>query len=203
MPLRVALLRPVLAVFVALLALPTARSAPRASDALTLRSGDRVVLLGDTLIEREQFSGWVELMLTSRFPAADVRFRNLGWSADTPAGASRTGLSLRQAGREGPDEGWDLLRGQLRDTAPSVVLVGYGMANSFDGADGLPRFLSDYRRLLDTLATDFPEALMLRHMAWIFSWCTTVSLCFTSRCNPGWTPRRVIGHDAPKRLSHP
>jgi putative heme-binding domain-containing protein len=158
MPLRVALLRPVLAVFFALLALPTAHSTPRASDALALRSGDRVVLLGDTLIEREQFSGWVELMLTSRFPAADVRFRNLGWSADTPAGASRTGLSLRQAGREGPDEGWDLLRGQLRDTAPSVVLVGYGMANSFDGADGLPRFLSEYRRLLDTLATDFPEA---------------------------------------------
>jgi hypothetical protein len=32
------------------------------------------------------------------------------------------------------------------------------MANSFDGPDGLPRFLSDYRRLLDTLAADFPQA---------------------------------------------
>jgi len=102
---RVSLLRPFIVCCIALLIVPVASSAPRPGDALALRSGDQVVLLGDTLIEREQLSGWVELMLTSRFPAAAVQFRNLGWSADTPAGTSRTGLSLRQAGRESAEEG--------------------------------------------------------------------------------------------------
>lgn len=158
MLLRALLLRPFLACCLLLPALVGAGSNPQAAKALTLRSGDRVVLLGDTLIEREQVSGWLELMLTSRFAAENVTFRNLGWSADTPAGTSRTGLSLRQAGREGSDEGWDLLRGQLRDAAPSVLLIGYGMADSFDGPAGLARFISNYRRLLDAVATDFPRA---------------------------------------------
>lgn len=56
-----------------------------------LKDGDRVVFLGDTFIEREQYYGWIELMLTTRFPDRNVTFRNLGWSADTPAGDSRFG----------------------------------------------------------------------------------------------------------------
>src|SRR5262245_57862453 len=59
-----------------------------------LRDGDRVVLLGDTLIEREQHFGFIELMLTTRFPERNITFRNLGWSGDTPSGDSRCGLSL-------------------------------------------------------------------------------------------------------------
>ena len=54
-----------------------------------LRDGDRVVFLGDTLIERETHYGYVELMMTLRFPYRNVTFRNLGWSADTPEGQSR------------------------------------------------------------------------------------------------------------------
>jgi lysophospholipase L1-like esterase len=116
-----------------------------------LREGDRVVFLGDTFIEREQYYGWIELMLTTRFPDRNVTFRNLGWSADTPAGDSRFGLSLLQAGKEPPDEGWKQLVRQLEDARPTVVFVGYGMASSFDGEPGLPRFKADYNRLLDTL----------------------------------------------------
>lgn len=67
--------------------------------AFELRDGDRVVFLGDTLIEREQYHGWVELMLTSRFPERNVTFRNLGWSGDTPVGESRFGLSLYRRAR--------------------------------------------------------------------------------------------------------
>ena len=57
--------------------------------AFDLRGGDRVVFLSDGLVEQEQFSGWIELMLTTTFPDADVTFRNLEWSADTSAGDSR------------------------------------------------------------------------------------------------------------------
>jgi putative heme-binding domain-containing protein len=116
-----------------------------------LKDGDRVVFLGDTFIEREQYYGWIELMLTTRFPDRNVTFRNLGWSADTPAGDSRFGLSLLQAGKEPPDEGWKQLVRQLEDAKPTVVFVGYGMASSYDGEAGLPKFKADYNRLLDTI----------------------------------------------------
>src|SRR5262245_56854464 len=121
-----------------------------------LKSGDRVVFLGDTLAEREQYHGWIELMLTSRFADRNVTFRNLGWSGDTPAGDSRFGLSLLQAGREPADEGWNQLVKQVAEARPTVVVMGYGMASSFEGGSGLTKFRSDYMRLLDTIAKQSP-----------------------------------------------
>ena len=71
----------------------------RAAAPFELKDGDRVVFLGDTFIEREQKYGWIELMLTTRFPDRRVTFRNLGWSADLPNGESRLGLSDRKSTR--------------------------------------------------------------------------------------------------------
>jgi putative heme-binding domain-containing protein len=133
----------------------TSPAAPPAA-AFELKDGDRVVFLGDTLIEREQYHGWVELMLTTRFPDRNVTFRNLGWSADIPDGTSRTGLSLLQAGLEPAGEGWAQLQKQIELTKPTVVVLGYGMASSFDGEAGLPKFKEDYNRLLDTLVKMAP-----------------------------------------------
>ncbi len=130
------------------------RAAPAAP--FELRADDRVVFLGDTLIEREQYHGWVELMLASRLADRDVTFRNLGWSADTPAGDSRFGLSLLQAGREAADEGWTQLVKQIEEAKPTVVFVGYGMANSFAGTAGLARFRTEYGRLLETITKAAP-----------------------------------------------
>ena len=134
---------------------PTVAAAEPAP-ALALKSGDRVVFLGDTLMEREQRDGWIELMLTTRFADQDVVFRNLGWSADTPGGASRIGLSPAQAGKEPEGDDWKQLVKQLEETRPTVVFLGYGMASSFQGAAGLARFKSEYIRLLDTLARITP-----------------------------------------------
>ncbi len=116
-----------------------------------LKEGDRVIFLGDTLIEREQHHGWIELMLTTRFPDRNVTFRNLGWSADLPDGASRLGLSLGQAGNEPAGETWKLLQKQIEETKPTVAFIGYGMAASFAGEAGLPKFKEDYNRLLDAI----------------------------------------------------
>ncbi len=126
-------------------------SAAFAAAPFELKDGDRVVFLGDTLMEREQHYGWIELMLTTRFPDRNVTFRNLGWSADLPDGESRFGLSLLQAGLEPPDEGWKMLQKQIAETKPTVVFLGYGMAASFAGEAGLPKFKEDYNRLLDTI----------------------------------------------------
>jgi putative heme-binding domain-containing protein len=139
-----------LALFI-LLTSVVGRARAQAPPPFELRDGDRVVLLGDTLIEREQHYGYLELALTTRFPERNVTFRNIGWSADTPAGVSRFGLSLLQAGLEPPDEGWKQLREQLRQLRPTVVVLGYGMASSFAGEAGLPRFVADMERLLDSI----------------------------------------------------
>ncbi|MFA6543248.1 MAG: PVC-type heme-binding CxxCH protein [Limisphaerales bacterium] len=116
-----------------------------------LKEGDRVVFLGDTFIEREQRYGWIELVLTTRFPDRNITFRNIGWSADTPSGRSRLGLSLRQAGLEPQGEGWEILQKQIAETKPTVAFIGYGMASSFDGEAGLTKFEASYNRLLNTL----------------------------------------------------
>jgi putative heme-binding domain-containing protein len=113
---------------------------------LELRDGDRVALIGDTLIEREQTYGFVEERLTARFPERNIIFRNLGWSADTPAGESRASFDFDKPGR-----GFELLKEQIKSVQPTVVIVGYGMASSFDGEAGLAKFKSDMNRLLDTV----------------------------------------------------
>lgn len=59
----------------------------QAADAFALREGDRVVLIGSTLIEREQRYGYWETALTERYPG--VTFRNLGWSGDTVFGTAQ------------------------------------------------------------------------------------------------------------------
>ncbi len=57
-----------------------------------LRDGDRVVLLGGTLIEREQNQGYWETMLTARNAKKNIVFRNLGWSGDTVFADARGGF---------------------------------------------------------------------------------------------------------------
>jgi enterochelin esterase family protein len=65
------LLHSALLVLLALTAARAATPAPR----FELRDGDRVVFLGDTLVEREQSYGWIELMLTVRAADRTVTFR--------------------------------------------------------------------------------------------------------------------------------
>ncbi len=145
-------------VFCLFLALLAAAIGTAAEVPFTLKDGDRVVLIGDRLIEGEQEAGWIELMLTTQFPDRSITFRNLGWNGDTPAGESRMGLSLIQAGREPPDEGWRQLVRQIEEVKPTVVLLGYGMASSFAGDAGLPVFRDQMNRLLDTLRRVAPGA---------------------------------------------
>jgi lysophospholipase L1-like esterase len=115
--------------------------------ALELQDGDRVVLLGDTLIEREQRYGYVEARLTVRWPDRNITFRNLGWSADTVMGQSRVSFDWTK-----PEEEWfQQLTNQLAAVKPTVAILGYGMASSFAGEAGLPRFKADLNKLMDAI----------------------------------------------------
>src|SRR6185503_2537251 len=128
----------------AALALSLVPACAQNTNAFELRDGDRVVFLGDTFIEREQQFGFIEHLATTHFPGRHVTFRNLGWSADTPLGVSRAGFDT-------PDKGFDRLKEQLALVKPTVAFLGYGMAASFDGEAGLPRFKAEMEKLLDTV----------------------------------------------------
>ena len=127
-----------------------------------LKSGDRVVFLGDALVEQEQYFGWIETMLTTSFADQDVTYRNLGWSGDTPAGDSRFGLSLLQAGLEPADEGWKQLGKQLELTKPTVVVFGYGMASALEGGvAGVDSFTRNFERLIAKVKEVTPDVRFL------------------------------------------
>src|SRR3954470_10972960 len=120
----------------------------RAADAafFEFRDRDRIAFIGDTFIEREQSYGYIEHLFTVQFPDRDLTFRNLGWSGDTPAGLSRLGFDI-----DSPQKGLERIRDELTAFKPTVVLVGYGMASSFDGATGVEKFTREMNQLLDAI----------------------------------------------------
>lgn len=117
------------------------------ADAFDLRDGDRVVFLGDTLIERERTEGYIEYVATTSFPDRQVTFRNLGWSADTPQGQSRVGFDHAKS----PDVWLEQLTNSIALVKPTVVFLGYGMANSFQGEAALPKFIAQLGTLMDAV----------------------------------------------------
>ncbi len=118
------------------------------------RDGDRVVLIGDTLIERDQTYSDLETLITLQNPDKTITFRNLGWSGDTPSGIARARFGP-------PAEGFAHLKEHVLALKPTVLLIGYGMTSSFDGASGLPRFRQEMETLLDTVAPTKARVVLL------------------------------------------
>ena len=85
--------------------------------------GDRVLLLGDTLLERENTYGYLETRMHEQFPDRHFTVRNLSWAGDTPHGVSRASFDL-------PEMGWERLKESIALVKPTVVFLGYGMAAS-------------------------------------------------------------------------
>ncbi len=53
------------------------------------RKGDRIVFLGDSITEQYQYSTYMELYLTTRFPDGEMTFINAGIGGDTATGGAR------------------------------------------------------------------------------------------------------------------
>ena len=97
---------------------------------LALKPHDRVMLVGNTLAERQQLFNHFETSLLTRFPELELTIRNLGWSGDTPALQPRP-LNFGDAAAH--------LTAQRAD----VILAFFGLNESFAGEAGLPAFERD------------------------------------------------------------
>src|SRR5438094_10477875 len=113
-----------------------------AAEPFELKDGDRVVLIGNTLIEREQRYGYWEQALTSRWPDRNITFRNLGWSGDNVWGDARAGFGTRA-------DGFKLLKDHVLSLNPTVIVIAYGGNESFDGEAGLSKFVDGLKVVLD------------------------------------------------------
>ena len=92
-----------MALFVAFLAAASATAAD--PDDFFFKKGDRVLFLGDSITEQYQYSTYMELYLTTRFPDWNLTFLNAGIGGDTANGGNnrfaahvlegQVGLSLR------------------------------------------------------------------------------------------------------------
>jgi hypothetical protein len=118
-----------------------------------LREGDRVVLLGSTMVERGQSYGYLETLLTSHFADRKLTFRNLGWSGDNVFGHARAGF-------DAPSAGYKQLVEQVTAARPTVLLIAYGANEAFDGAAGLPAFVAGLNRLLDDVSAARPRIVL-------------------------------------------
>src|SRR6266567_3605693 len=105
--------------FPAALAALTLAAPPEAPKPFEFKDGDRIVWIGNTLVEREQRYGYWETLLTLRHPDRKVIFRNLGWSGDTVWGEARAGFDT-------PKEGFRRLVEHTLALKPTVIVLGYG-----------------------------------------------------------------------------
>ena len=121
----------------------TANDAPKSgSTGFVWKDGDKVALIGGTVIEREQNYGQWEAALTRNIPAKNVTFRNLGWSGDTVWAESR-GIF------EPAERGYALLIDLVKEQKPSVLVFGYGQVEAIEGPSRLPAFIEQYERMIN------------------------------------------------------
>src|SRR5579863_7470142 len=118
---------------------------------IELKDGDRVAFIGNTFVEREQNDCYIETMLTTRFPDKNITFRNLGYSADTVTGSAR-GLCTGWSSFESSDQAFLRLKKLVAEFKPTVLLMNYGMTESFTGPQGIPTFKENYNKMLDALS---------------------------------------------------
>lgn len=110
-----------------------------------LKDGDRVVWIGNTLVEREQRYGHWETALLAKFADRNITVRNLGWSGDTVFGDARAGF-------DNAAKGYERLVNLTLELKPTVIFVSYGQNESFEGPAGVAKFQKGLEKLLDSLA---------------------------------------------------
>ncbi len=94
---------------------------------LELKKGDCIAVIGNTLADRMQHSGYLETFLHYRFPEHNLVFRDMGFSGDTPTERPRSDNFGT------PDE-W------LTKVGADIIFVCFGYNESYGGEAGLAAF---------------------------------------------------------------
>lgn len=94
---------------------PAATAQPKAGE-FFFQPGDRIVFLGDSITEQYQYSTYVEMYLTTRFPDGKFTFLNAGIGGDTANG------------------GANRFQGHVLDEKPTAVTINFGMNDGGYGA---------------------------------------------------------------------
>ena len=110
------------------------------------KDGDKIVWLGNTLVEREQRYGYWESALLAANADKNITVRNLGWSGDTVHGEARGRFDFNN-----PDFCFKQMVSLTLELKPTVIFISYGTNEAFEGKEGLPKFEKGLEKLLDAL----------------------------------------------------
>ncbi|HXU78746.1 MAG TPA: PVC-type heme-binding CxxCH protein, partial [Methylomirabilota bacterium] len=120
---------------------PSAGAAqPRAEGKFELQAGDHIALIGNTLPDRFQHTGWLETFIYNRYPGLELVFRNLAVAGDEVAFRHRPDSF-------GSADDW------LKRSQASVIFAFFGFNESFRGQEGVSRFKSDLEKFIKETAT--------------------------------------------------
>ena len=105
-----------------------------------------IAIIGNTLADRMQHSGYFEALTYSAFPKHDLVFRHLGFAADEVANRPRSE-------NFGSPHDW------LTRAEATVVLAFFGFNESFKGEAGLPGFRTDLDKFIkETLKASYSSS---------------------------------------------
>lgn len=113
---------------------------------LQFKKGNRILLYGNSFVERLQEDGRFEASLQLAHPDKKLEFRSLAWTGD------EVGYRLR------PERYVNHLKKLLAEWPANFVILGFGMNESFGGDSGLEEFKRDLNGYLDEMQRRHPEA---------------------------------------------
>ena len=100
-----------------------------------VRPGDRVAIVGNTYADQLRIHGYLETLLLQRSGDKPVSIRNLGWGGDL--------IQLRDRPTNFPSEA-----STLESHKTDIILICFGMGESFAGKAGLSDFRSHVKRFI-------------------------------------------------------
>ncbi|MEM9346255.1 MAG: PVC-type heme-binding CxxCH protein [Planctomycetota bacterium] len=122
--------------FVTVFAVLLLSALPVRADLLELKEGDSIIVVGNTFAERIALSGYLDAMIHAANPDKKIEVRSVPNSADE--------VDDRPRERSVPPEEFYLKR-----HGADVVIMCYGMSESFDGLGGVEKFKSGLARRVD------------------------------------------------------
>jgi len=121
----------------------------RAQAELPFTNGDTLLFYGNAMVERLLESGHMEAQVQLAQPDKNLHVRSLAWTGD-------------EVGWRARPEGYvEHLKTLLATWPAKVVVLGYGMNESFAGQAGLKEFRAQYELLLEEMKRLHPQARLV------------------------------------------